>query len=85
LAEEVDDLVATVPEDELLRRESVLRAERLAQRVSRRVRIQMKVLGGRGDRLKRPRRGAERILIARQLDDRVDVALALQLGDRFAG
>ena len=56
-----------------------------AQPVGAAVRVAVQLGGGPGERVERRRKGPERALVRRELDDAFEAELALHLLDRLAG
>jgi hypothetical protein len=84
LREQLEDLVRTGTEDELLGSDREPTRERAAQLVARTIGIAVDVRGLRAHRLHGLRGRTERVLVRGQLDRAADAELALQLLDRLA-
>ena len=87
VAEQFEDFVGTVADNELIGAEPVTARELLAQREAAAVRIKLALLERALRRRHRTRRRAEGIFVGRELDDarRVEPKLARDLFDRLAG
>jgi hypothetical protein len=83
--DQLDQLVRSVPEHDVLRRHAVALGERLAQVVAAAVRVAVQVRQRLEDRLLHALRRRQRVLVRRELDRVVHAELPLQLLDGLAG
>ena len=69
------NLIRSVPNEHLLRRDIVMGRDRLAQRASARIGVEAQAIRRRSDRSQDARRRSVRILVGIQLDDAIELRL----------